>query len=139
MRRGILTSRHANGTEATIEIAPLIDMVFILLIFYIVSTSFIHDTAVSVTRPSSRFAGPVNERYVAVALTAQGTLATEDAVAPLGETAHIAATLAQSGVNSIVIRADAEASTAMLLKAIDTCREAGAEVVLVGAVEEASR
>ena len=46
MRRGVLTARRPRNLGAVIEMAPLIDMVFILLIFYIVSTSFVQDAGV---------------------------------------------------------------------------------------------
>jgi biopolymer transport protein ExbD len=136
MRRGILRKRNGDDAGASIEIAPLIDMVFLLLIFYIVSTSFIQDTAVSVTRPSSRMAGPVNERYLPVALTADGTLHAAGQAGPVGQSAHVATALAEAGVRTVVLRADARAPTEMLLRAMDTCRAAGADVVLIAATRE---
>ena len=139
MRRGILTGRRRDGSGATIEIAPLIDIVFILLIFYIVSTSFVRDSAVSVTRPTSKFAGPVKERYVSVTLTAEGTVYVDGVAAPRDRTAHIAAALNRADVRTVLIRSDADAATGMLLKVMDICRDAGAEAVLVGAVEEADK
>jgi biopolymer transport protein ExbD len=114
-------------------------MVFLLLIFYIVSTSFIQDTAVTVTRPSSQYAGPVNERYLPVTLTRQGMLHADGRSGPVEQSTHIAAALAESGVRSVVLRADAEASTEMLLSAMDTCREAGADAVLIAADREGGR
>jgi biopolymer transport protein ExbD len=139
MRRGILTNRNGGDAGASIEIAPLIDMVFLLLIFYIVSTSFVQDTAVSVTRPSSQYAGPVNERYLPVTLTAAGTLHAGGRSAPVGQSAHIASALADAGVRSVVLRADARATTEMLLQAMDTCREAGADGVMIAADREGAR
>jgi biopolymer transport protein ExbD len=139
MRRGILTNRDGDDAGASIEIAPLIDMVFLLLIFYIVSTSFIQDTAVTVTRPSSQYAGPVNERYLPVTLTEQGILHADGESGPVGQASHIAAALAESGVRSVVLRVDARATTEMLLQAMDTCREAGADAVLIAATAEGTR
>ena len=136
MRRGILTNRNGDDAGASIEIAPLIDMVFLLLIFYIVSTSFIQDNAVTVTRPSSQYAGPVNEQYLPVTLSEQGILHADGQSAPVGQTSHIAAALANAGVRSVVLRADAQSTTEMLLRAMDTCREAGADAVLIAADPE---
>jgi biopolymer transport protein ExbD len=48
-----IRQKKRSQKKAEIEIAPLIDMVFILLIFFIVTTSFVSETGVSVERPSA--------------------------------------------------------------------------------------
>ena len=49
-------SRRESGSVAEINMTPLIDMVFILLIFFIVTTSFVNETGVDVNRPSAETA-----------------------------------------------------------------------------------
>jgi biopolymer transport protein ExbD len=133
MQRGLLTRRR-TAPGATIEMAPLIDMVFILLIFYIVSTSFVQDAGVLVNRPESRSARPVITKHVLVAITKTGTVhVTGRTIAP-DESEPIADALKSMGATSVVIQADRDVPTALLLRVLDTCKAAGAETVNVAAL-----
>jgi biopolymer transport protein ExbD len=134
MRRGVLTTRRPTGTGATIEMAPLIDMVFILLIFYIVSTSFVQDAGVVVNRPESRSAEPVTTRYLPVAITKTGTVHVAGRVIAPDEAAPIEAALKDMSAKRVVIQADREVPTGLLLRVLDTCKAAGAETVDVAAI-----
>jgi biopolymer transport protein ExbD len=59
---------------AQIDMAPLIDMVFILLIFFMVATSFVRESGVDVTRPQSRTATAIDDGFVPVAVEANGVV-----------------------------------------------------------------
>ncbi len=136
MRRGILTGRRHKGKATTIEMAPLIDMVFILLIFYIVSTSFVQDAGVVVNRPASESARPVTTRYLPVAITRSGTVHVAGRTIAPDEGAAVRRALRGAGVARVVIQADREVPTGLLLRVLDTCRSAGAESVDVAAIRE---
>ena len=114
--------------------APLIDMVFILLIFYIVSTSFVQDAGVVVDRPESVSAEPVTSRYLPVAITKQGTVHVTGRTVSPGDPAPIRAALKDMAVNRVVIQADREAPTGLLLNVMDTCKAAGATKIEVAAL-----
>ena len=49
----ISAARRANAKTLELNIAPLIDMVFILLIFFLVTTSFLKETGVDISRPTA--------------------------------------------------------------------------------------
>jgi len=134
MRRGVLTSRGRRGSGATIEMAPLIDMVFILLIFYIVSTSFVQDAGVVVNRPGSRSAEAITQRFLPVAITKLGTVHVAGRAIGPEESGPIAESLNALGVRRVLIQADREVPTALLLTVYDTCKAAGAEVISVAAI-----
>jgi len=134
MRRGVLTGRRRRGAEAAIEMAPLIDMVFILLIFYIVSTSFVQDAGVVVNRPQSRSAEPLTTRYLPVAITKVGTVHVAGRTIAPDEEGPIAGALKELGAKRVVIQADREVPTGLLLRVLDTCKAAGAETVDVAAL-----
>ena len=134
MRRGILTSRQGRGRGATIEMAPLIDMVFILLIFYIVSTSFVQDAGVSVSRPQSASAQPVTGRYLPVAVTKAGTVYVAGSSIAVDDHRAIARALSELQARRVVVQADRDVPTGLLLRVLDTCRAAGAENVDVAAL-----
>jgi len=134
MRRRVLSGRLSQRPTATIEMAPLIDMVFILLIFYIVSTSFVQDAGVVVNRPESRSAQPITSRYLPVAITKAGTVHVSGRVIVPGDRETIRIALADLDVRRAVIQADREVTTELLLRVIDTCKAAGAEAVDVAAL-----
>ena len=134
MRRGALTGRRRPVQGATIEMAPLIDMVFILLIFYIVSTSFVQDAGVAIDRPEGRSAEPVRTRYLPVAITKLGTVHVAGRTIAPDEEAPIAEAMRNAQAKRVVLQADREVPTALLLRVLDTCKAAGAEAVDVAAI-----
>jgi biopolymer transport protein ExbD len=114
--------------------APLIDMVFILLIFYIVSTSFVEEAGVAVDRPQSQLAEPVPGRFVPVAITKSCTVhVAGQSIAP-DDAGPISSALNELNVKRVVIQADREVPTGFLLRIMDTCTAAGAEKVDVAAL-----
>lgn len=134
MRR-CLTQRAATG-GATIEMAPLIDMVFLLLIFYIVSAHFAQESAVPIDRPESQSASVVPSEYLSVTIAKNGVVyAGNHVVEPNDETA-IASALRAGASRRILIQADCEVPTALLLQVLDACNASGAEAVDVAAVKQ---
>jgi biopolymer transport protein ExbD len=113
--------------------APLIDMVFLLLIFYIVSTSFVREQVVDLQRPRSALASPVAGHWLPVALTADGQVVVDNRPIAIGDQAAVSAALAASGTRHVVVQVDHRAPTGLLLQVIDTCTAAGAEPVEVAA------
>ena len=134
MQRGVLTRRRRERAGAVIEMAPLIDMVFILLIFYIVSTSFAQDAGVLVNRPESRSARPVTTRYLPVAITKMGTVHVAGRAINPDDAGTIETALNDLGARTVVIQADREVTTGLLLRVLDTCKAGGAETVNVAAL-----
>ena len=136
MKRRTLTGRRARQASAGIDMAPLIDMVFILLIFYIVSTTFVQDAGVAVERPTSRSARALSGTYLPVAITKSGRVHVSGAAAAADDAEAVARALAQADTERVVIQADREVPTGLLLRVLDTCRQAGAQTVEVAALRE---
>jgi len=114
MRRGTLTGRRGRRSGAAIEITPLIDMVFILLIFYIVSTSFVQDAGVPIDRPHSASARLVTARYLPVAITKRGTVHVAGRTIRPDDAASIGAALRDTDTRTVVIQADRARSRYLL-------------------------
>ncbi|GBU26178.1 biopolymer transporter ExbD [Fibrobacteria bacterium R8-3-H12] len=64
--------------EATIDIGPLMDMVFILLIFFVVTSTFTRDTGVEVTKPQAQTASQLEKENILIAITRDGTIHIDD-------------------------------------------------------------
>jgi biopolymer transport protein ExbD len=66
--------RHFHEDEAEINITPMLDVVFIMLIFFIVTTSFVKETGVSVNRPSAQTATKVKKGNILIAIKDTGKI-----------------------------------------------------------------
>jgi len=123
--------RHSEAPEtvAQIELSPLIDMVFILLIFFVVTTTFERNRAVPVQRPSARAATIAAEGAVILSITADGRLLLEDSPIHPDDPRPIRAALAGRVNRAILLQADARVPTALLLRVMDAALAAGASGV----------
>jgi len=65
--------RHATDTETQggIDISPLIDVVFLLLIFFIVTTVFVKETGVEVSKPRAATSEDLERQAILIAVTAE--------------------------------------------------------------------
>ena len=68
-------SRRGLAAQAEIQMTPLIDMVFILLIFFVVTTSFVAETGLSIDRPRSGSVDSLPRDSVPIAVGADGRIA----------------------------------------------------------------
>jgi biopolymer transport protein ExbD len=109
-----------------INIATLIDMVFILLIFFLVTTSFVRETGVEIAKPTAATASELEPESILVALTREGTVHMDERpVSLLSLRGRIRERL-RAGELPVVIVADEEARTGALVEVLDECKRAGA-------------
>ena len=132
-------SRHLHQTReggAQINMAPLIDMMFILLIFFLVTTSFVKETGVEVMRPSAAAAESLSRDSILVGITADGAVYMDNQeVGILSVRARVKEYLRRRDLPVVVV-ADANTRTQHLLDVIDECKLAGAKSVNVAAEKE---
>lgn len=128
-------SRRVREGE-DIDISPLIDMTFLLLIFFMVSTTFVRDRELALDRPSARTAGPANPTATRVVLDRDGAVFVDgDPVQPWMLQSAVRARLSRSGSGDVLVVTDERARSGRLVEVVDQCRLAGARDVAV-AVEE---
>lgn len=133
--RAIATRRNARDTEE-INIAPLIDMVFILLIFFMVSTTFVRDLQLDLERPGASTAAVADTRAVRVQVDRRGSIFLDgQAVQPWMLEGRVRDRLSNATLKTVVVTADKSLDTGALVDVVDACRMAGAEHVGL-AVEE---
>ena len=126
-----------SGLGAGLNVTPLIDMVFILLIFFAVNSSFIEETGVEVDRPTAQTAQRQDQAGVLIAVTKDGEIWIEQkridvrAVRSYVEQLH-----AESPEASALIMADKRAQTGIVMQVLDQTRLAGISRVAVAATEE---
>ena len=132
-----LHRRRQAHQPIDLNVIPLIDVVFFLLIFYVISTSFVPESAVTLQRPSSSQAGVVTGGFVPVAIVKSGAIQVGPQAIALAEVSEaVRAAIAAGGSGKVVVIPDREVSTGLLLQVMDACSAAGAESVDVAATRE---
>ena len=122
--------RKFNREEPDINLTPLIDVVFLLLIFFMVSTTFVRESAISVDLPEST-AKPVepDETSIAVTIDAQGRyyvnqqLVVNNKIETLRQALRLAMGDRENPV--LIINADAKTTHQSVVTAMDAARQLG--------------
>ncbi len=129
-----LNRRRAEQRPVDLNVIPLIDVVFFLLIFYVISTAFVQETAVPLARPSHSQATAVGGGFVPVAIVASGAVQVGPQVVDVaGAREAVAAALRDAGTDKVVVIPDRSVPTGLLLAVMDACSAAGAVSVDVAA------
>ncbi len=127
-------ARHSEE-EAQINITPMLDIVFIMLIFFIVTTSFVREVAIDVSRPSN--APPKEQKIsevIAVRIRHNGTIEVNGRPVDVRAVrANIETALAQKPDASVVVIAHRESAAELMVTVIDQARVAGAQKVSLAA------
>ena len=133
MRR--LNRNELLETTADIDMTPMIDMVFILLVFFIVSTSFIKESGVVVERPAAQ-TGIAQEAQYVIAVDVSNTLWIEGQSIDIRTLpSRLEHLLADNNKLAIIVAADSRSNSGVLINVIDLCRQAGVTNVSVATKE----
>ncbi len=125
-----------RGSQKTAEInmAPLIDLVFLLLIFFLVTTSFVKETGIDVQRPRASTAVMKEAGNILVGISADGRVFLDSKQIDIRSVrAHIARCLAENPEGAVVVVADKQSITDTVIRVMDQCRLAGARNVSIAA------
>jgi biopolymer transport protein ExbD len=126
-----------NHGHVELNVIPLIDVVFFLLVFYVISTSFAPEAGVVVERPSSTRAQSLGGDFVPVAVTRAGLIQVGPRSTDLaGLPAVVDDALRSGSATRVLVIADREVSTGLLLQIMDACSAGGAAEVEVAATRE---
>ncbi|HUF60892.1 MAG TPA: biopolymer transporter ExbD [Verrucomicrobiales bacterium] len=127
---------RAPETSGEINISPLIDMVFILLIFFIVTTVFVEETGVQVDKPRAASAANLDRNSILFAITAgnQVFYGGND-IGVKGVRTVVRRQLALEEM-PVIIQADRAATVSLLTQVIDEAKLAGARSVNLAAKQE---
>jgi biopolymer transport protein ExbD len=121
--------RHSTTSEtaSSVDISPLIDVVFLLLIFFIVTTVFVKETGVEISKPRAASSQDLDKRSILLAVTSEGRVWHGGReIGNDGVRAVVAALLEEDPESPVVIRADASATTDATVRVIDAAKLAGA-------------
>jgi len=109
--------------------SPLIDMVFILLIFFIVTTVFVEETGVEVDKPQSASAISLEKNSILLAVTSRGQVVYGEREVGVSGVRPLVKRLTQSEDMPVIIQGDEEASYGLIVRVIDEAKLGGARNV----------
>ncbi len=116
----------AAEEEAQIDLTPMLDVVFIMLIFFIVTASFIKEAGVEVNRPEASTSNPVDNVNILVAINANNEIWMDQRrIDVRAVRANIERLHAENPKGAVVIQADNQSNTETVAAVLDAAREAG--------------
>lgn len=137
LRLGRIAAVRAEGEDAgdvEINMMPLIDMIFILLIFFLVTASFVRESGVEVNRPEAATAENKEAAGMVVGITQAGSIFIDGQEVDLRRVRGLVEVfLVENAHGGVIIDADASCPTGRMVAVLDQCRLAGAENIAVAA------
>lgn len=129
-----LGRRSSNQEEAQIDLTSMLDIVFIMLIFFIVTSSFVRESGVEVNRPQASNVSSQKDAGIFVAITASNDIFIDkrmvDAERVQATLEHL---LLEQPDASLVIQADEHAYNGTVVKIMDAAKGAGVKGIALAA------
>lgn len=123
-----------KAATAEVNIGPLLDMVFILLIFFVVTTNFNRETGIDVTKPQAQSAVSLGQKTILVGISREGTIHIYGKqVSPEGLLSILEREVRQRPGVSVVIVGDKGTTLGRSVEVMDLCTQAGISKVSVSA------
>lgn len=129
--------RVRQEEDADIDITPMLDIVFIMLIFFIVTATFVKESGIDVTRPDAETAVKQNRVAILIAIRDNNEVWINRRQVDLGSVrANVEKLHAENPQGGAVIQADREAETGVLVEIMDQVRLAGVGAISIAAEEK---
>lgn len=123
--------RTLNEAEeiSDINVSPLIDMVFILLIFFIVTTTFVEETGVEVDKPQAASSTNLDKNSILLAITAQGQVVYGGQEIGISGVRPLVKRLTEQEPMPVIIQVDKSTAAGIVVRVIDEAKFGGAKNV----------
>lgn len=128
--------RHSEveEDETVINLTPMLDIIFIMLIFFIVTTSFVKESGINVNRPSAQTAERKERGNVFIAISATGEIWIDKKPVDIRALrAAVERIRAERPESAVVIQGDKAASIGLLVEVMDQVRKGGISNVSIAA------
>lgn len=130
-------SRLADSIDTVdVNISPLIDMMFLLLIFFIVTTAFVDDVGIDIRKPTAASARSLDSKSIILGISSDGRIYYGDREIGLNNVRGTVTRLLQGEKKPVIIMADEASRSKILVDVIDECKLAGARQVSVATEKE---
>ena len=126
--------RSRQEEESEVNLTPMLDVVFIMLIFFIVTASFVKEAGIDITRPPAATAERKERGNILIAITNNDQIWVDRRqVDPRALRANIERLHAENPQGSVIIQADVESKNGLLVQVMDAARLAGVSSVSLAA------
>jgi biopolymer transport protein ExbD len=126
-----------KSASAEVNMGPLLDMVFILLIFFVITTNFNRETGIDVTKPTSQSAMSLGQKTILVGISREGTVHIHGRQVTLeGLTGILSREIQQRPDAQVVIVGDEGSTLGRSVEVMDICTRAGVTKVSVSAEQK---
>lgn len=128
-----------DGGDTGIDMSPMIDCVFILLIFFIVTTTFVEETGIEVDKPQAASSVQLEKTSIMIALTAKGEVVYGGREIGMSGVQALVRRMLQKESVPVIVQADAGAPAGLLVRLIDEAKLGGAEKVSLATARATGR
>ena len=126
--------RSRQEEESEVNLTPMLDVVFIMLIFFIVTASFVKEAGIDISRPPAATAERKERGNILIAITNNDQIWIDRRqVDPRALRANIERLHAENPQGSVIIQADIESKNGLLVQVMDAARLAGVNNVSLAA------
>jgi biopolymer transport protein ExbD len=127
----------SDDDSGGIDISPLIDCVFILLIFFIVTTVFIEETGVEVDKPQAASSVNLEKNSILIAVTEKGEVVYGGREIGVAGVQPLVKRMTQREQLPVIVQVDQRAQAGLFVRVVDEAKLAGAEKVSVATAKRA--
>jgi biopolymer transport protein ExbD len=124
---------HRNKKSAHFDLTPLIDVVFLLLIFFMLTTTFVNlENRVKVNLPSGDFAAAESSENIIVTITENNTIYLNGKlIDPLKLTESVATEIKEEPEKIVILEADKNVLHGKVIRVMDLLKKGGAEKIAI--------
>lgn len=129
--------RKSKRRESGVDVAPLLDMVFILLIFFVVTSTFTRETGIDVSKPKASTAEDLAREAVLIGISRQGTIHINESQVPITSLRRVLEGIVRETPDRpVILVTDREAPSGMVVDVLDECNLARVSKVSIAAERE---
>ncbi len=135
MRQGIVNRAQEEGKE--IDLTPMLDVVFIMLIFFIVTASFIKEPGIEVNRPGATTADPITNQNILIAISPINEIWINKQQVELRSVRSVIERMhSENPKGAVVIQADDKSTAEMYADIVDAAKNAGVIDISLATVDK---
>ncbi len=121
--------------ESEVDMTPMLDIVFIMLIFFIVTTSFTKEDGIELNRPAANPPSntePKNNRPIVISISESSEITMDGRIVDVAAVrANVESGLAKNAKALVIVQAHPAAKSGVVVRAVDQAKQAGADKVTV--------